>query len=74
MPIHERLRTIPQVVELMPGVTEYSLREWVRHAKTNGFRRVICRPQGNRIYIDLLRLDEWLEELLGAEVDDTDDD
>lgn len=64
-PTHRRLRTIPQVVELCPGVSEYALREWVRRAKSNGLAAAICRPSGNRIYIDLVRFDAWLEGKFG---------
>ena len=64
-PTFQRLRTVPQLAALCPGVSEYAIREWIRHSRRNGLEAAICRPSGNRIYVDLHRFEAWLEGKFG---------
>ena len=54
------LRTVKQLAQEAPFVTESSLRWWIYHANSNGFDTVLIKI-GGRVYIDKNAFNRWLE-------------
>lgn len=55
------LRTVKQLAEEAPFLTEGKLRWWIFNADTNGFGKVMIKVDG-RVYIDMARFNKWLED------------
>ena len=54
------LRTVKQLAQEAPFVTENTLRWWIYHANRNGFDTVLIKI-GGRVYIDKHAFNKWLE-------------
>ena len=54
------LRTVKQLAQEAPFVTESTLRWWIYHANSNGFDTVLIKI-GGRVYIDKRAFNKWLE-------------
>ena len=54
------LRTVKQLVQEAPFVTESTVRWWIYHANSNGFDAVLIKI-GGRVYIDKNAFNTWLE-------------
>src|SRR6056297_1722915 len=54
------LRTVKQLAEEAPFVTESKIRWWIFHAESNGFDAAMLKI-GGRVYIDKAAFNEWLE-------------
>lgn len=54
------LRTVKQIADEAPGITESKLRWWIFHAETSGIAPALVRI-GGRVYIDRAEFNRWLE-------------
>ena len=56
----ENLRTVRQVAKASPAFSEASLRWLIFNRASNGFDEVLVKV-GGRVFIDVRKLDEFLE-------------
>ncbi len=56
----ENLRTVAQISDGNPALTENTLRWWIFNSKANGLDAALVRL-GRRVYIDLDRFNAWIE-------------
>lgn len=61
---YRNLRTVKQIVDAAPWLTEGMLRWWIFHAETNGMAPAIFKV-GKRVFIDENRFNKWLESRQG---------
>ena len=54
------LRTVKQLADEAPFITESKLRWWIFHAETNGMKSALIKVSG-RVYIDRGEFCKWLE-------------
>lgn len=54
------LRTVKQLAEEAPFVTESKIRWWIFHSDSNGFDAALIKI-GGRVYIDKAAFNKWLE-------------
>ena len=59
-PLHARLLSVKSLAAECSDITYSQLRNWVEAAEENGLSWAICRPNGNRVFIDPDRFDLWL--------------
>jgi len=57
---YKDLRTVKQLADEAPFLTEAKLRWWIFHKDKNGLNSALIKVDG-RIYIDRTRFCEWLE-------------
>lgn len=57
---YEDLRTVKQLVNEAPFLTEQKLRWYIFNAKTNGLHIAIVKIS-NRVYIDRVAFADWVE-------------
>ncbi len=57
---YTELRTVRQLADEAPFVTENKLRWWIFHAETNGMSQALLKI-GGRVYIDRTEFNKWLE-------------
>ena len=57
---YEDLRTVKQLVNEAPFLTEQKLRWYIFHAEKNGLHSAIVRIS-NRVYIDRVAFADWVE-------------
>jgi hypothetical protein len=56
------LVSVATLANLYPALTESQIRAWVHNRQTNGFDTCVVKPNMRRVYIDVDRFEEWLEE------------
>jgi hypothetical protein len=56
----ENLRTIAQIGEGNPALSENTVRWWIFNAQSNGLDAALVRL-GRRVYIDVERFNAWIE-------------
>jgi len=57
---YKDLRTVKQLADEAPFVTESKIRWWIFHAESNGFDAAMIKI-GGRVYIDKAAFNKWLE-------------
>ncbi len=59
LPDYRNLRSIKQIAESCPAVTEGQLRWWIFNAETSGIGVALVRV-GGRVYVDVEAFNTWL--------------
>lgn len=57
---YRELRTVKQLAQEAPFLTENKLRWWIFHAESNGIGTALVKISG-RVYIDRHEFNRWLE-------------
>jgi hypothetical protein len=57
------LATVRAIVTLYGGAfTEAQVRSWIAARNQNGFAACVVKPTQRRLYVDVDRFDEWLDQ------------